>query len=197
MADKAQLDRLRDNKNAPHLLEKPLVTGLDRSSCSCQQQYRTAKHFELARFTYSPAHYPRDAKLIYWRSDNCDGNVIIGRIRGKLKMVKIAVSGAHGTGKTTLCEFLHRTSGAELDMAICREVPRIIIDRVGEPSFFKRGSNTVERQLLIFLYQLEEERKKGSGKNVLLCDRTPIDHLAYTLANHPKFRGSPEHTALT
>ena len=111
-------------------------------------------------------------------------------------MVKIAVSGAHGTGKTTLCEFLERTKGADLDLAICREVPRIIIDRVGEQSFFKRGNNTVERQLLIFLYQLEEERKKGSGKKVLLCDRTPIDHLAYTLANHPEFRGSPEHAAL-
>ena len=111
-------------------------------------------------------------------------------------MLKIAVSGAHGTGKTTLCKYLEENTGALIDLAICREVPRIIIQTVGDPDFFKRGHNTVARQLLIFLYQLEEERKQGVGKQVLLCDRTPVDHLAYTYANHADFRESEENAAL-
>tara|TARA_R110001606_G_scaffold325391_1_gene472080 strand:+ start:1531 stop:2100 length:570 start_codon:yes stop_codon:yes gene_type:complete len=111
-------------------------------------------------------------------------------------MLKIAVSGAHGTGKTTLCEFLEQNADRELDLAICREVPRIIIETVGDPGFFKRGSNTISRQLLIFLYQMEEERKKGAGRRSLLCDRTPVDHLAYTISNHGEFRNTEEYVAL-
>lgn len=108
-------------------------------------------------------------------------------------MLKVAVTGAHGTGKTTLCNSLKRSLP---DLGVCREVPRVIIEQVGDPDFFKRGHNTIDRQLLIFLYQLEEERKQARGHDILLCDRTPIDHLAYTLANHSRFSDSPEYIAL-
>jgi len=111
-------------------------------------------------------------------------------------LTKIAVSGAHGTGKTTICESL-QAKYAEADwFAISREVPRIIVGAVNDSDFFKRGNNTIDRQLLIFLYQLEEERVRSDQKRILFCDRSPIDHLAYTLANHPSYEGTPEYQAL-
>ena len=112
-------------------------------------------------------------------------------------IMKIAVSGAHGTGKTTICEHMLSRLSESHDLAICREVPRVIIDAVGDPHFFRRKNNTVERQFLIFLFQLEEERKQGEGRAILLCDRTPVDHLAYMLVNHPEFSKTPEFDALS
>lgn len=110
--------------------------------------------------------------------------------------LKIAVSGAHGTGKTTLCENLQMRFMDTSSLEICREVPRVIIETVEDQEFFRRENNTVVRQFLIFLYQMEEERTRGLSTHVLLCDRTPVDHLAYTLLNHPDFSETPECRAL-
>ena len=71
--------------------------------------------------------------------------------------MKIALTGAHGTGKTTLCSRLGSNLANGTSFAICREVPRVIIGTTGDGHFFQRGHNTPLRQMMIFLYQIVEE----------------------------------------
>jgi hypothetical protein len=69
----------------------------------------------------------------------------------------------------------------------------LIIQEVGVPSFFRRGQNTYDRQLLILARQLEEEAvAAASGAELVICDRTLIDHWAYTRVLFPEAVGSPE-----
>ena len=98
----------------------------------------------------------------------------------------ISITGAHGTGKTTLCRAL---SDRLQDMGACeigREAPRLIIDEAEDPEFLQRGQNTLERQLMVFLFQaLEENRTNELQDGFIIHDRTPVDVLAYTLILNP------------
>jgi hypothetical protein len=62
---------------------------------------------------------------------------------------------------------------------------------VNDPRFFQRGQNSLVRQLLICLKQAVEE-PRGCSANVVLVDRTLIDHLAYTAFLFPAFVKSTE-----
>lgn len=107
--------------------------------------------------------------------------------------MKFALTGAHGTGKTTLTKsLLARVKNA----AVCREMPRVICERVGDPTFFQRRNNTLQRQLLLFTYQVMEEGKLQKSADVTICDRTVVDHLAYTLNLFPESAEAPEVAAL-
>lgn len=107
--------------------------------------------------------------------------------------MRIAFTGAHGTGKTTLCEELR----PKLSATVSREVPRVIADTVNDDEFFRRGNNSPLRQLLIFFYQATEDRFLGDGGAVILHDRTMIDHLAYTSVLFPDFAKTVEFLALS
>jgi len=110
--------------------------------------------------------------------------------------LRIAFTGAHGTGKTTLCNELASMLKGHDDVVISREVPRVIVDTVGDPEFFRRGNNSLERQLLIFFYQATEDRFLTLKSKYVLHDRTMVDHLAYTTTLFPEFRKREEYTAL-
>lgn len=101
-------------------------------------------------------------------------------------LMKLALTGAHGTGKTTLCRFLGEKTFAGHPVAYCREVPRVIIEQAKEDEFFRRTNNSPLRQSLIFLYQLIEEVKQARGAEFLICDRTVVDHLAYSSVLFPE-----------
>ena len=75
--------------------------------------------------------------------------------------MKIALTGAHGTGKTTLTDALHRELSKSYSVEICREVPRVIIESVGDDEFFRRGNNTTLLQCLIFMFQIMEDHFRG------------------------------------
>lgn len=94
---------------------------------------------------------------------------------------KIALTGAHGTGKTTLIQALTQRLTERYRVEACSEVPRILIDAAGDNTLFQRGNNTFIRQTTIMAGQFEEEsRLLKLGPDLLLCDRTIIDHWAYT-----------------
>lgn len=97
-------------------------------------------------------------------------------------MTKIAFTGAHGVGKTTLTQALvaHlRSNGMVVEMTA--EVPRLICDRAGDPTLFRRSNNTPLRQMLILLGQIDiEARPTDTSPDLLVCDRTLLDHWAYT-----------------
>jgi len=110
--------------------------------------------------------------------------------------MKIALTGAHGVGKTTLLNALQKKLGAHSSTVVCREVPRVIASVVGSDTFFRRGENTPLRQFLILFYQIIEEGLKEDEAEIVLADRTVVDHLAYTITLFPELVATPEYQAL-
>lgn len=107
-------------------------------------------------------------------------------------MRKIALTGAHGTGKTTLATELTKRLEGLGRVHACREAPRLIAESVGDPEFFRRGNNSPERQGIIFLEHVLEEQRQGTDCEILVTDRTLVDHLAYTAILFPEAERSLE-----
>ncbi|OYQ33773.1 hypothetical protein CHU95_15680 [Niveispirillum lacus] len=107
-------------------------------------------------------------------------------------MLRIAFTGPHGTGKTTLIKAIAPQLVSVGRVTICREAPRLIIEKLGDSEFFRRENNKPSRQALIFLEHLMEERRAESNVDVVISDRTLVDHLAYTLSLFPETANSPE-----
>jgi thymidylate synthase/nicotinamide riboside kinase len=100
--------------------------------------------------------------------------------------IKIALNGAHGTGKTTLINTLE-TQCAErgVKVEIVREIPRLICDSVADPAFFRQENNTFAKQTLLLQGQLQAELGAISGSpDLILCDRAVLDHWIYTTHFH-------------
>jgi predicted ATPase len=110
--------------------------------------------------------------------------------------MKLALTGAHGTGKTTLSRFLGEKTFAGHRVAYCREVPRVIIEQARDDEFFRRTNNSPLRQSLIFLYQLIEEVKQAENVEFLICDRTLVDHLAYSAVLFPAETSTVEYRVM-
>lgn len=106
--------------------------------------------------------------------------------------MKFAVSGSHGTGKTTLITEVARVLAHRTSVHICREIPETIISQVNDSQFFQRSRNSLVRQLLICLKQVVVENRERAKASVILVDRTLIDHLAYTALLFPAFTESIE-----
>jgi len=111
--------------------------------------------------------------------------------------MRIAFTGAHGTGKTTLCNELQARLSERQPTMVSREVPRVMADAVGDKEFFRRGNNSLLRQMLIFFFQTTEDRFLAPAGGIILHDRTMLDHLAYTVTLFPHFKGTPECAALS
>ncbi|MBK6566185.1 MAG: ATP-binding protein [Saprospiraceae bacterium] len=97
--------------------------------------------------------------------------------------MKIALSGAHGTGKSTLANFLRDEMVKMNKVAmVTPEIPRMICETVNDKEYFRRGKNSLLKQLLILIGQLVFEEQYRSNIEIQICDRTLIDHWAYTLS---------------
>lgn len=93
---------------------------------------------------------------------------------------KVAISGAHGTGKTTLLRALTQSIP---NISTLPEIPRILIELNDDPEQLRRGNNTLDRQLAIIAAQMAYEGQAvATGSVPLLTDRTVGDHWAYTVA---------------
>lgn len=95
-------------------------------------------------------------------------------------MRKVAVSGSHGTGKTTLLRALATMAGESL--VVVDEVPRVLARMAADPGYLQREANTFNRQTVIKMGQVALETEAGSSptSSLILTDRTVVDHLAYT-----------------
>lgn len=95
---------------------------------------------------------------------------------------RIALTGAHGVGKTTLAETAVQTLRAKgVAVSLTPEVPRVICDLAKDPVFFRRGNNTALKQALLLYGQTQiEYQKSQQGSSILVCDRALLDHWAYT-----------------
>jgi predicted ATPase len=90
----------------------------------------------------------------------------------------VALSGTHGTGKTTaayaLAAELKRTTRAEVGI-IC-EVAR----RCPLPVFAQGQATTRAAQLWIFAEQIRAEIESAQRYDLVVADRTIVDNIAYT-----------------
>jgi thymidylate kinase len=94
--------------------------------------------------------------------------------------MKFAFTGSHGTGKTTLATFVAlKLSQIGIEVSTTPEIPRVICEWENDLEFFRRENNTLAKQLLILFGQPIYEISANENEN-LICDRTLIDHLAYT-----------------
>ncbi|WP_343303344.1 AAA family ATPase [Chitinophaga niabensis] len=91
--------------------------------------------------------------------------------------MRIAVSGTHYTGKTTLIEDLIR----ELPNYEIIEEPYYQLEERGYQFAYPPSLEDFERQFLFSLQSI-----KGSGENVFL-DRSPLDFIAYALSIEKAF----------
>lgn len=95
---------------------------------------------------------------------------------------KVAIVGSHGTGKTTLVQAVGDALAAEgKAVDVVPEASRHLIESVGDPAWLQRQHNNLPRQLLILIAQYAlEEAHVSDESDVVLCDRSMLDHVAYT-----------------
>jgi len=101
--------------------------------------------------------------------------------------VKFAISGTHGSGKSTLLGAM----GSRGDLHILEEIPRLVTEELGDQRALARGINTPARQTLILGRQMSAEGQ-GLDHVALLCDRSIVDHWAYTTVLFPTWSSSDE-----
>lgn len=96
---------------------------------------------------------------------------------------KIALVGSHGVGKTTLAATLRtQLQSTGVSSMITPEVPRTICEIANDSTFFRRGKNSVPKQLLIIAGQIVAEQETSNlAERLVICDRSCLDHWAYTL----------------
>lgn len=90
-------------------------------------------------------------------------------------MIKIGIMGTHGTGKTTLASELvlkHKKENPSLNVRIMAEVARMCPYPINEAA-------TRRSQRWIWAAQMVAELE-GMRNDVLICDRTILDNLAYS-----------------
>lgn len=99
-------------------------------------------------------------------------------------MKKIALTGAHGVGKTTLANAVREALGVKgYPVQLAPELPREICGIVGNPEFFRQGENTLAKQMALLYGQVQLEYTMGivPPRELILTDRTLADHWAYTV----------------
>jgi nicotinamide riboside kinase len=97
--------------------------------------------------------------------------------------MKIALTGAHGVGKSTLADHLKEEINKKgITVSMTPEVPRLICEAVNDNEYFRRGHNSLIKQSLILLGQLVIEEQLRENVNIQICDRTLFDHWAYSLS---------------
>lgn len=96
--------------------------------------------------------------------------------------MKITFVGSHGTGKTTIVnELQNRLKQKGIESVITPEVPRIICDLEQNKHFFRRENNTLLKQvILLFGQAVYENVAERNNTEIVLCDRSVLDHWSYT-----------------
>jgi len=90
--------------------------------------------------------------------------------------MKIAFSGSHGTGKT----FSAYNKVVELKLQNKNKSICILNELARESPFPINRETTENSQLWIFLNQISEELEMETKYDIIVCDRTVVDVLAYS-----------------
>ena len=91
-------------------------------------------------------------------------------------MIKIAYTGSHGCGKTTaVYKDAHKKKMEEPSKII-----NILTEVARKSPFPINKKTTIDSQQWIFYTQLIKEIEEEQGCDILICDRTVIDVLAYS-----------------
>jgi predicted ATPase len=98
---------------------------------------------------------------------------------------KYAICGSHGTGKTTLALLL---ASSLTDCQLTEEVPRRVLSKLQDQTGLQRGKNTLGLQLALIAAQISAEARVGPTCAHHICDRSVLDHLAYTERLFPNFK---------
>ena len=97
---------------------------------------------------------------------------------------KIAITGTHGTGKSTLTAALadhYRARG--LAVEVKREFGRRYVDYTGDAKRLQPGASNPARQIISLFHDVQEEyRAMAAGPDIVICDRGVVDSLTYSLA---------------
>ncbi|MDX2264342.1 MAG: AAA family ATPase [Hyphomicrobiales bacterium] len=117
-----------------------------------------------------------------------DYNLFLGELG-----VKVGISGSHSTGKSTLCNEL---LGMRATYKICPEVPRDIVEYLQDPTFFRAGSNSLVRQILLLFCQCVAESAAKPSEGLIITDRTLVDHIAYSILLFPDLTHTPEYKVI-
>jgi nicotinamide riboside kinase len=95
--------------------------------------------------------------------------------------IKIAISGTHSTGKTTLCNELYDiATESGLNPCLLNEAARIVFAEHGcSPVGLPRDELAII-QREIFLKQLQmEDEAEAADYDLIICDRTLMDSIVY------------------
>jgi nicotinamide riboside kinase len=106
--------------------------------------------------------------------------------------LKVSISGAHSTGKSTILKRLTSEINLGQRTAYIEEIPRELIDHSGAPDYLQRQSHSPEKQLLMMGMQLQREASIAYHADLLITDRCIIDHLAYIQVLFPDYLSSFE-----
>ena len=97
---------------------------------------------------------------------------------------KIAITGTHGTGKSTLVAALaahYRARGLKVEIA--QEFGRRYVEYTGDAKRLQPGASNPARQIISLFHDVQEEyRAMAAGPDIVICDRGVVDSLTYSLA---------------
>ena len=98
------------------------------------------------------------------------------------KPLKLAFTGSHGTGKTTLISAIaEKLAEKKVSVELVREIPRLVCEAVDDDRFFRQDANTFAKQTLLLQGQIQAELAAGlDSPELILCDRALLDHWIYT-----------------
>jgi predicted ATPase len=107
----------------------------------------------------------------------------------------VAVSGTHGTGKSTLIRYLQSRFESDFQIDVVPEAAREIVRKLSDSEFFE-SNFSVERQLSTIGFQMLSERlalnipQHPKKFRLTLCDRSLVDLWAYATMLFPAFAES-------
>jgi predicted ATPase len=104
--------------------------------------------------------------------------------------MRIGISGAAGTGKTTLCAAL----GAKLGVPVIPDFVDEVLREHGKQSW--RGINDTRIRRTIRLDALERKIRAEQAAEAFVSDKTVVDYLAYWLSNQAEYEVKEQNLAI-
>jgi hypothetical protein len=98
----------------------------------------------------------------------------------------IGLTGAHRTGKTTVCKVLSETNGFPFLKSSTTEIAKDLGIDLSKPISLKHRCEFQTAVLGVFSKVYEKH-----GRGIFVCDRTPLDLAAYLLADVPTEHNDP------